>query len=103
MRNVILIVASLYVLIPGTGCAGPLGPPLGLGPGVDQVVFLGTIFVAGLILWPRVQRHFRKNSGMSETDRLSASMETLAERYAKGEINRDEYLRMLNDLRRGVS
>jgi uncharacterized membrane protein len=103
MRNVILIVASLYVLILGTGCAGPLGPPLGLGPGLDQLVFLGAIFIAGLILWPRVQRHFRKSSGMSGTNRLSGSMETVAERYAKGEINRDEYLKMIDDLRRGVA
>jgi putative membrane protein len=99
MRSLILIIASLYVLILGTGCAGPLGPPLGFGPGLDQLVFWGAIFIAGLVLWPRVQRHFRKNDGMPGTSRLSSSMEIIAERYAKGEINRDEYLRIINDLR----
>jgi uncharacterized membrane protein len=101
MRNLVLIFVSSLVLVLGAGCAaGPLGPPIGLGPGLDQLVFWGAIFIAGVILWPRVQRYFRKRSDIPGGNRPSAGMETVAERYAKGEINRDEYLKMVDDLRR---
>lgn len=99
MRTLAVIVTS-SLLVTTIGCAiGPLGPPLGLGPGLDQLVFLGLIFIAILFLWPRTQRYFRKNSENSRSNHLKAGMETVAERYARGEINRDEYLKMLDDLR----
>jgi hypothetical protein len=42
MRNLILIVASSYVLILGAGCdAGPLGPALGLGRDSISLSFWG--------------------------------------------------------------
>jgi uncharacterized membrane protein len=104
MRKLILIVASSYVLVLVAGCApGPLGPPLGLGPGLDQLVFWGGIFIAGLFLWPRAQRYLKRDSGNSGSSQLKVSMEIVAQRYARGEINRDEYLKMVDDLRRGTA
>ncbi|SRR6266567_5166898 len=103
MRNLILIIASTYVLILGAGCAaGPLGPPLGLGPELDPLVLWGLVVLAALFLWPRAQRYFRKQCGSSGSNSFDAGMKTVAERYAKGEINRDEYLKMLDDLRQGI-
>ena len=37
---------SLSSLILSTGCAGPIGPPLGLGPGWDE---LAAVAIFGLI------------------------------------------------------
>ncbi len=102
MRNLVFIVASFSLLIFEGGCAvGPIGPPLGLGPGLDQVVFWGLILIGAVLLWPRAQRFIRKNASGSRPTVASAGIQVAAERYAKGEINRDEYLKMVDDLRHG--
>jgi uncharacterized membrane protein len=103
MRNLVFITASLLLLIFGGGCAvGPLGPPLGLGPGLDQLVFFGLLIGIAVVAWPRFRKwtsnqHLPDNLNWSK----SRAVELAADRYAKGEINRDEYLKMIDDLRHG--
>ena len=104
MKNLVFIAASLLLLIFAGGCAvGPFGPPLGLGPGLDQVVFWGLICIGAVLLWPRVQRFLRKNASASHKTASSAGIQIAAERYAKGEINREEYLKIIDDLHRGTA
>jgi uncharacterized membrane protein len=104
MRKLLLVVASLWLIVFEGGCAaGPLAPPFGLGPGLDEAVFWGLILVAAVFLWPRAQRYFRKNPGASMPNQSKAGMDTAAERYAKGEISREEYLKMVEDFRRGAA
>jgi uncharacterized membrane protein len=104
MRNLLLIVASLSLIVFEGGCAaGPLAPPFGLGPGLDEAVFWGLILVAAVFLWPRAQRYFRKNPGASMPNQSKPGMDTAAERYAKGEISREEYLKMVEDFCRGTA
>lgn len=102
-----------------TAC-GP-GPALGLGPALDPIVSL--LLVAVLLLggyWalrsasgsPTVQaigkrvtatgeivRDYARERTESTTPRPSAE-EILRERYARGEINRREYLEMMEDLKK---
>jgi uncharacterized membrane protein len=101
MKDLLLIIASLSLFSFEVGCAaGPLSPPLGLGPGLDEAVFWGLLLLAAVFLWPRVQRYLRRNPGASMLNSSKAGMDTVAERYAKGEISREEYLKMVDDLRR---
>lgn len=77
------------MLIPAAALLSACGPGPLIGPaGRDALLLLGLI-AAALFLW----RHFRREgSGPREALRL------LEARYARGEIERDEYLRRRADL-----
>jgi uncharacterized membrane protein len=91
----------LLPLLAAAGCIGPVGPGLGLGPGLGQLVFFGLLIGIGVVAWPRLRTWLSNRS--NEPYRLDQSenraVMIAAERYAKGEITRDEYLKMLDDLR----
>lgn len=79
------------------GCvAGPAGlPPLPLGPGLEWVGFL-LVAIAGVFWLTRndVSQFWHRGLGNSS----SRAWDVLRERYAKGEISREEYLRVAADL-----
>ena len=81
---------------------------MGMGGGMGWLGgLLGLLFLAGLALvlvvlfvwlWKRGQGHSEGSSlggGMSSKNK---ALEILTERYARGEISREEYLAMRNDL-----
>jgi uncharacterized membrane protein len=75
-----------------TGCAGPLGPPFGSGPEVDTVFgILAILLFAGLLY--RAAKSWQ-NSKRSE----SPAIHILRERYARGELTREEFQNMMRDL-----
>lgn len=84
--------------IMATSCAlPPGGPPVGVGPPSDQ--FLGILFAAGLVVLGVYAWHkLRSSQGAGSSKRISAE-EIARERYARGEISRDEFLLILADLR----
>ena len=88
----IICTVSAGMLI--AGCAGPLDPPLGLGPGLDQ--FAGIVILAVLVAlaWRPI-----KNALGSRTD-TSSPIDILRKRYAQGELSEGEYLRMVDNLSR---
>jgi uncharacterized membrane protein len=97
MKTVIAL-SRLSVLILFAGCAGPMGPPLGLGPGWDE--FAGVAIVA--IIVALAYRPIRKLFG----NRLNATSATLPqniarERYARGEITQEEFQRIIKHLSEG--
>jgi uncharacterized membrane protein len=103
MKSKCLSSIMLLPLLAAGGCAGPIGPGLGLGPGLDQLVFFGILIGIGAIAWPRVRNWTSNHSNLlpySLNQSESRATAIAAERYAKGEITRDEYLKLLDDLRR---
>jgi hypothetical protein len=76
------------------GCAGPLDPPLGLGPGLDQFAGIAILAVLVALAWRPI-----KNALGSRTD-TSSPIDILRKRYAQGELSEGEYLRMVDNLSR---
>jgi putative membrane protein len=75
----------------GYGFDGPLGW-LGMGIGIFvHLAFVGLIVLAAIWMFRAV---FLGKSG----DSTPASLEILKQRFAKGEINRDEYQQLKHDL-----
>jgi hypothetical protein len=101
MKSKYLYSILLLPLLAAGGCVGPVGPPLGLGPGLDQLVFFGFLIGIGVVAWPRLRRWIWTRSnplpGLNQSESRATAI--AAERYAKGEITRDEYLKLLDDLR----
>jgi uncharacterized membrane protein len=96
-----LIAAFLLGLLVSTqrACAGPLGPVFGLGPAADRVigiVVISFIALCGFTLTRKfgidLGRWSHRKPSESEAQRI------LAERYARGEIGRDEYLSKIADV-----
>jgi Short C-terminal domain len=75
-----------------TGCARPLDPPFGAGPEVDTLfgILMFLLFV-GLL--------YRAAKGGQNPKRLkSLAIHFLRERYARGELTREEFQNMMRDL-----
>ncbi len=74
-----------------TGCAGPIGPPFGLGPETDSMfgILLLLLFV-GLL--------YRMARGQDLKHPESPAMHILRERYARGELTREQFQNMMWDL-----
>src|SRR6266567_866759 len=86
-------VSIVGCLMPLAGCAGALGPPLGLGPGPDQALWIGLFILAGGLLWRPIRGMYLrwlKPGGTPEN--------ILRTRYAQGEISEEQYQRMSQTL-----
>jgi Short C-terminal domain len=91
-----ILLLTLTVVNCGPGLLAP-GPPLpDLGPGFVWIALFAIIIAAGAWL------SRSKFAALFQTydKRRSQAFEILRERYAKGEISREEYLRIANDLDR---
>ena len=91
-----IVLLTLTVANCGPGLLAP-GPPLpGLGPGFEWIVLFAIIVAAGVWL------SRSKFAAFFQTydKRRSQAFQILRERYAMGEISREEYLRIANDLDR---
>jgi len=96
LTYVTIVLLMLTVANCGPGLLAP-GPPLpGLGPGFEWIVPFAIIVVAGAWLSRSKFAAFFP----TQDKRRSQAFEILRERYAKGEISREEYLRIANDLDR---
>jgi putative membrane protein len=82
---------------PGWGMMGGWGG-YGYGYGIIHMVIWIVILVAivALIIW--LVRSFSTPGGHYLPPRRSAGLDVLEERYARGEINRDEYLQKKKDI-----
>ena len=75
-----------------TGCAGPMGPPLGPGPETDSVFgILVILLFAGLLY--RSSKDWRNPKNPE-----SSAIHILRERYARGELTREQFQNIMRDL-----
>jgi hypothetical protein len=96
LAYVTIVLLALTILNCGPGLLDP-GPPFpGLGLGFEWIALFAIIVAAGNWL------SRSKFAAFFQTydKRRSQAFEILRERYAKGEISREEYLRIANDLDR---
>ena len=93
MRRTLLYAVPFVILLAGCAPAPPGLPPL-LAPGLEWVGLL-LVAIGGLFWLSRngVSQFWRRNS-----DSNSRAWDFLRERYAKGDISREEYLRVASDL-----
>ena len=100
MRRILTYVTIVLLTLTVANCGPGLlaaGPPLpGLGPGFEWIALFAIIVVAGK--W--ISRSKFAAFFQTYDKRRSAAIEILRERYAKGEISREEYLSIANDLDR---
>lgn len=84
----------LCAILPA-GCAGPLGPALGFGPGLDPLaglVFVGLVVLLAYQPLRRILITHRRSTASSPAQAI------VKERYARGEITADEYERLMRHL-----
>ncbi|MBI2409630.1 SHOCT domain-containing protein [Candidatus Kaiserbacteria bacterium] len=84
----------MYGLYDGYGGWGMMGNPLGWAVGGVMMLVFWVVFI-GLIVWAVREfsgRHYRRDS------RDSSALEILKERYARGEIDREEFESKKRDL-----
>jgi hypothetical protein len=96
MRRTLLYAVPFVILL--AGCApAPPGLPPPLAPGLE---WAGLLLVAiGGLFW--LNRNGVSQFWRSNSDSNSRAWDFLRERYAKGDISREEYLRVASDLEAG--
>lgn len=93
-----MIELSMFTVSPVIAGFGHMG---GWGWGMAGLGILTMLAVVGLVVWLVV--FLARSTGPSSSStppeaRTSDATEVLKERYARGEINREEYLQMREDL-----
>jgi len=87
--------SRLSVLILLAGCAGPMGPPLGLGPGWDELAGIAIVAIVVALAYRPIRKFFSNRLHAAN----SASPQNIAkERYARGEITQEEFQRIMQHL-----
>jgi hypothetical protein len=79
---------SLFPLVMGTGCAGPIGPPLGLGPAGDDVAVVVASGLIAILVYRPIRKFFLTHGQVTNAP---SPLDIIRERYARGEINQDEF------------
>jgi uncharacterized membrane protein len=97
MVTLIAVGAPLSMLT--TSCGVPPGGPFwGFGPPFDQlfgVLIAGGLVVLGVYAWQKFQSSRAGSAGGTP----SSAEEIARQRYARGELSRDEFFRILTDLK----
>lgn len=92
-----------FGLLTNLGCAvlpGPRPPvPFGLGPALDQFIPLFLLMGLGAAIWLVVGCVREAPPANNTQQQISRAEGIVCDRYARGEMKREEFLQMLNDLR----
>ncbi len=92
----VVLLGSLYILSFITGCAAgpPLGPlDIGLPPGLGQLLMIVLLIAAVLFTATRSRRTTMPASASDDS-----ALSLLRDRYARGEIDREDFLQQRRDL-----
>ncbi len=88
MRMRVSLPAAILLL---TGCAGPISPPFGSRPEADSMFGILVLLLFGGLLYRMVKRQDPKHPE-------SPAIHILRERYARGELTREQFQNMMRDL-----
>ena len=91
----LVAISRLSVLMLFAGCTDPIGPPLGLGPGWDELAGIAIVTMIVALAYRPIRRLV---STRLNTDRSASPQDIVRARYARGEINQDEFQRMMQHL-----
>jgi uncharacterized membrane protein len=91
----LIAVSSFSSLILFAGCAGPIGLPLGLGPGWDELAGIVIVATIAAFAYRPLRKHF---SNRFNTVKPASPQNIVKERYARGEITQEEYQQMMQHL-----
>ena len=72
-----------------------MGPSLGLGPGLDEIAGIVILTMLFAILYRPLRNSIGARSGMHHT---MSPRDIAKERYARGELTREEFQRMMQHL-----
>ncbi len=87
--------------VPLSGCApgpGSFGP---IGPAEFQSIFLAALVGIGAYIALKMKKERQRKNLSSSIKTPSEAEEILKNRYARGEITREEYLKILEDIQSG--
>lgn len=91
----LIALSRFLVLILFAGCAGPMGPPLGLGPGWDELAGIAIVVIVVALAYRPIRKLFSNRLNVDN----SASPQNIArKRYARGEITQEEFQRIMQHL-----
>lgn len=93
--------ACVFTLLVSCAFVPRVPIPLGLGPELDQIVPLLLLLVVGVLAWrfgPALLRRFKNRAATPSSEEPTQS--AVRQRYARGEITHDEFLRISEDLNR---
>jgi hypothetical protein len=76
-----------------TGCASPLGPPFGAGPEHDSALGILMLLLLAVVLY---RSAISKRKPERQDD--APAIQIVRERYARGELTREEFQNLMRDL-----
>jgi uncharacterized membrane protein len=98
--KLIALAFGLFAVLDLTGLFGP-GPLVpGLGPLIDPIATIAILALLPLVAAPMLLRLFRKPEPSPKSESGISTPETiLRARYVRGELDREQFLLMREDLR----
>jgi uncharacterized membrane protein len=91
------VLSWLSVLTLLAGCAGPMGLPLGLGPGCDELGGVAIVAIVVALVYRPIRKFF---SNRLNATNFSSPQNIAMERYARGEITQEDFQRIMQHLSR---
>jgi uncharacterized membrane protein len=93
--KILIVVSRLSILILFAGCAGPMGLPLGLGPGWDELAGIAIVAMIVAFAYRPIRKLFLTRFNAANS---ASPQNTVRERYARGEITQEEFQRIMQHL-----
>ncbi|MER3445389.1 MAG: hypothetical protein C4291_00495 [Candidatus Dadabacteria bacterium] len=98
-KYIYITIIILLFLVSFYGCAPGPGIPIPLGPAEIQSIFFAALVGIGIYIALKMREEPQRKKLSTEIRDYSESEEIIKQRYTRGEITREQYLRMIEDIR----